>query len=161
MKPINAQTRTVIGVVGLPINKKGQMLLTQRQAPKRKFWDGKWQLPGGEIEFGETPEQALAREMHEELGVSVRIMLSNPIVKSIVYEKGKHMDLDTDVHLTLLCYLVDIGDQKIFLENDPEKETKGYRWFYSKEVYDLDCLPLTREFVEEADKLAKIHKLVK
>ncbi len=157
---MGSKTKT-IGVVGLPINQKGQMLLTQRQAPHRKFWDNKWQLPGGEVEFGETPEQALSREMQEELGVSTRILLPHPIVKSIVYEKGKHMDLDTDVHLTLLCYLVDIGDQKVSLDNDPEKETKAYRWFDPKEVPNLACLPLAKEFVEEATRLAKIHKLIK
>jgi len=150
-----------IGVVGLAVHKNGKVLLTLRSAPHRKFWDNKWQLPGGEIEFGETPEQALAREMQEELGVSVRILLPHPIAKSVVYEKGKHIDLDVDVHIILLCYLVDIGEQKISLENDPEKETKGYHWFYPKEVHDLECLPLTKEFVEDADKLIKIHKLVK
>ena len=150
----------IIGVLGLPINNKGQMLLTQRQAPKRKFWDGKWQLAGGEIEFGETPEQALAREMLEELGVSSRILFPYPIVKSIVYEKGRHIDLDTDVHLTLLCFLVDIGNQKPTLDNDPEKETADFRWFFPEEIHKLPCLPLTTDFVDEAQKLMKKHKLL-
>ncbi|OGY18674.1 MAG: hypothetical protein A2900_02540 [Candidatus Chisholmbacteria bacterium RIFCSPLOWO2_01_FULL_50_28] len=151
----------IVGALGLPINEKGQMLLTQRQAPKRKFWDGKWQLAGGEIEFGETPEQALAREMQEELSVSARILFPYPIVKSVVYEKGRHIDLNTDVHLTLLCFLVDIGNQTISLDNDPEKETGGFRWFYPEEIYKLECLPLTTDFVSEAQKLIKQNKLVK
>jgi len=155
-----SQTK-ITGVLALPINRKGQLLLTQRRAPGRKFWDGKWQLAGGEIEFGESPEQALEREMHEELGVSAKILFPYPIVRSIVYKKGKHIDLDVDIHLTLLCYLVDIGNQKITLDNDPEQETKAFRWFYPKEIQKLKCLPLTDDFVVEAQKLINHSKLVK
>lgn len=157
----NDSRRKITGVLGLPINKKGQVLLTLRNAPNSKFWHKKWQIAGGEIEFGETPEQALAREMYEELGVSVRILHSYPAAKTIVYEKGSNIDFDEDVHLTLLCYLVDIGHQKISLENDPEKETKDYKWFYPKQVHDIRCLPLTKEFVQEAIEIIKSNKLLK
>jgi 8-oxo-dGTP pyrophosphatase MutT (NUDIX family) len=154
-----SQTK-ITGVLALPINRKGQLLLTQRRAPGRKFWDGKWQLAGGEIEFGESPEQALAREMHEELGVSAKILFPYPIVRSIVYKKGKHIDLDIDVHLTLLCYLVDIGNQKITLDNDPEKETAAFHWWFPREIKKLKVLPLTDKFIKEAGKIMKSHKLL-
>ena len=154
-----SQTK-ITGVLALPINRKGQLLLTQRRAPGRKFWDGKWQLPGGEVEFGESPEQALAREMREELGVTVKILFPYPIVRSIVYKKGKHIDLDVDVHLTLLCYLVDVGYQTILLDNDPEQETKAFRWWYPEEVKKLKSLPLTDEFIEAAGMIIKSHKLL-
>lgn len=147
-------------MLALPINRKGQLLLTQRRAPGRKFWDGKWQLAGGEIEFGESPEQALTREMREELGVTAKILFPYPIVRSIVYKKGKHIDLNVDVHLTLLCYLVDIGNQKISLDNDPEKETSAFHWWYPQEVKKLKVLPLTDEFIEAADKIIKSNKLL-
>lgn len=156
-----SESRTKItGVLALPINRKGQMLLTQRRAPGKKFWDGKWQLPGGEIEFGETPQQALARELDEELGVFATILFPYPIVRSIVYNKGKHIDLDLDVHLTLLCYLVDIGNQKITLDNDPEHETAAYHWWYPQEAKKLNSLPLTDEFIEEAGRIMKSYKLL-
>lgn len=158
--PKDRNRRSITGVLGIPINKKGQMLLTQRRAPGRKFWDGMWQLPGGEIEFGETPQQALSRELYEELGVSTIILFPYPIVRSIVYKKGKHIDLDIDVHLTLLCYLVDIGTQKITLDNDPEQETAAFHWWYPQEVKKLNALPLTDEFIEEAGSIIKSHKLL-
>lgn len=152
--------KSITGVLALPVNRKGQMLLTQRRAPGKKFWDGKWQLPGGEVEFGETPEKALAREMQEELGVSAKILFPHPIVRSIVYKKGKHIDFPIDVHLTLLCYVVDIGKQSITLANDPEEETEAYSWWYPRQIKKLNTLPLTDEFIEAVKEIIRTNKLL-
>lgn len=55
--------------VGLLTRHDGQILLNQR--PQGKPWAGWWELPGGKLEPGETPRQALDRELHEELGIQV------------------------------------------------------------------------------------------
>lgn len=52
------------------IDKQGNLLLAQR--PEGKSMAGVWELPGGKIEPGETPEKALVRELDEELGISVK-----------------------------------------------------------------------------------------
>ncbi|MBV1867625.1 MAG: 8-oxo-dGTP diphosphatase MutT [Marinosulfonomonas sp.] len=49
------------------IDKDGRVLLAQR--PEGKSMAGLWEFPGGKIEPGETPEAALIRELHEELGI--------------------------------------------------------------------------------------------
>jgi 8-oxo-dGTP diphosphatase len=56
--------------VGILVRPDGQFLLTTR--PPGKSYAGHWEFPGGKFEAGETVEDALARELHEELGVHVQ-----------------------------------------------------------------------------------------
>jgi 8-oxo-dGTP diphosphatase len=55
--------------VGVLIDAEGRFLLTSR--PQGKVYAGYWEFPGGKLEAGETVEQALRRELHEELGISI------------------------------------------------------------------------------------------
>ena len=55
--------------VGVLLDENGQFLLTTR--PEGKAYAGHWEFPGGKMEAGETIEQALARELHEELGIQI------------------------------------------------------------------------------------------
>lgn len=55
--------------VGVLINPEGQFLLTSR--PEGKVYAGYWEFPGGKIETGETVDQALRRELQEELGIVI------------------------------------------------------------------------------------------
>jgi 8-oxo-dGTP diphosphatase len=62
--------RPVVDVaVGVLIAADGTFLLTSR--PPGKFYAGYWEFPGGKLEAGETVEQALRRELHEEIGVTI------------------------------------------------------------------------------------------
>jgi 8-oxo-dGTP diphosphatase len=56
--------------VGVLLQADGQFLLTTR--PAGKVYAGHWEFPGGKLEAGETVLQALTRELHEELGITVR-----------------------------------------------------------------------------------------
>ena len=55
--------------VGVLIDGEGRFLLTSR--PEGKVYAGYWEFPGGKLEAGESVEQALKRELHEELGITV------------------------------------------------------------------------------------------
>jgi 8-oxo-dGTP diphosphatase len=55
--------------VGVLIDRKGRFLLTSR--PEGKVYSGYWEFPGGKLEQGENVEQALRRELHEELGITI------------------------------------------------------------------------------------------
>ena len=55
--------------VGVLIDAEGRFLLTSR--PAGKVYAGHWEFPGGKVEPGESVEQALRRELHEELGITI------------------------------------------------------------------------------------------
>ena len=69
-----AETRTPVDVaVGVLIDAAGRFLLTSR--PAGKVYAGYWEFPGGKLEAGESVEQALRRELHEELGIEIGAVL--------------------------------------------------------------------------------------
>jgi 8-oxo-dGTP diphosphatase len=61
----------MIRVVAGIIEQHDRVLICQR--PMHKIFGGKWEFPGGKMRLSETPRQALARELHEELGITARI----------------------------------------------------------------------------------------
>jgi len=67
---VSAPERVPVDVaVGVLINPDGEFLLTSR--PHGKVYAGYWEFPGGKLEAGESVEQALRRELHEELGIEI------------------------------------------------------------------------------------------
>ncbi len=65
-----AQARTPVDVaVGVLMDAQGRFLLTSR--PEGKVYAGYWEFPGGKLEAGETVEQALRRELQEEIGITI------------------------------------------------------------------------------------------
>lgn len=145
--------RIVVAALGLPVSSDGKkVLLTQRHAPGNPAWHHKWQLAGGAVDFGETMEDAVVREVYEELHVHAKIIHPHPIVKtSIWYANESDEKMDTQV--ILIAYLVSIGDQVPDLSHDPDWETAAYGWYSLDEAKLLDCLPLTLSAVEEAFEL--------
>ena len=87
-------TRVLLVVAVALINPQGRILLAQR--PEGKAMAGLWEFPGGKLEPGERPEAALARELDEELGLSVNPKDLKPInFASHAYE---------DFHLLMPLY---------------------------------------------------------
>lgn len=64
-----ADRKTVDVAVGVLIKPNGDFLLTSR--PPGKVYQGYWEFPGGKLELGETVEQALRRELQEEIGITI------------------------------------------------------------------------------------------
>ena len=62
--PLTKFTEVVVGVI---VDEKGRYLMAQR--PQGKVYAGYWEFPGGKVELGESHEQALVRELREELGI--------------------------------------------------------------------------------------------
>jgi 8-oxo-dGTP diphosphatase len=64
-----ANRKVVEVAVGVLIRADGQFLLTSR--PPGKVYEGCWEFPGGKLEAGESVEDALRRELHEEIGITI------------------------------------------------------------------------------------------
>ena len=144
-------------VLGLPIRGDGKVLLSQRYNPERPTIHNKWQVIGGGMEFGETPEQTLAREFEEEIKCSVRILSSRPMVRTNVWDTTQS-DPPELHHITLIVYLVDIGDQTPDAEADEETGEVG--WFTFEEALSLESLPQTKEFLLQAQEIIANEKIV-
>ena len=63
--------RTQIVVAAMIADGDGRVLIAER--PEGKFMAGWWEFPGGKLEFGESPEEGLAREVREELGMEIEV----------------------------------------------------------------------------------------
>ena len=152
--------RTIVGILGLPVNKKKQVLLTKRHAPGNKNWHNKWQIAGGALDYGEITEDCLIREMWEELRVKPKILYPHPIVKTRVWYSAEDKN-KMDAHIVLLTYIVDIGDQEPDLTQDPDWETSDWGWFTHSKALDLDSLPLTLDIVKEAYSIIDQNGIIK
>lgn len=113
-----------IEVVAAVIVRDGKILAAQRGYGK---WKGYWEFPGGKIEPGETPPQALAREIREELAIGITI---DRLLDTVEYDYP-------DFHLTMHCYIC-----HIFPEADPQQlEHLALRWLAARDLPQLRWLP--------------------
>lgn len=71
------------------INSKGEILLCKRSMKARNE-KGKWEAPGGQVHFGETREQAIKREIKEELGVDIEIVSVLNVADEILEKDKQH-----------------------------------------------------------------------
>ena len=69
MSSQSSQPKIILVVAAALLDADNRVLLAQR--PEGKSLAGLWEFPGGKIEAGETPEAALIRELHEELGIDI------------------------------------------------------------------------------------------
>jgi 8-oxo-dGTP diphosphatase len=126
----------------------GEVLLSYRRAPGVKGLDNKWELPGGKIEFGETPEQALVREIREEIGLDIRPLRLLPYLHTNVWEYEHVVQ-----QVVLASYECELKEGSELHVSDE------VRWFDVKEIDFDTTLPGTRDFISLALKNDWFDKL--
>ena len=120
-----------IEVVAAIIHQNGKILATQRGYGDFK---GMWEFPGGKMEAGETEEDAIVREIREELNVEISVERKVCTVK---------YDYPT-FHLVMHCFWCSIGSGELEL-----KEHQSARWLEPSEWESVDWLPADIEVVEQ------------
>ena len=95
---------------------------------------GKWELPGGKLEAGETSQQALIREIQEELDVKIEV---GELIDTIEYDYPTF-------HLSMDCFRCVVVDGEIIL-----KEAEAARWLDKDELYSVDWLPADIALIEK------------
>jgi 8-oxo-dGTP diphosphatase len=141
MPDVPGKAHKSITVVCACIMREGgqQILLSMRTAPGVPGLDGKWELPGGKIEFGETPEQAIVREIREELGIRIVPRRLLPYLHTNRWEYEQAVQ-----HVILACYECEMEDEGSYTDRGDAG------WFHINQIDFNATLPGTREFVSLA-----------
>ena len=115
---------------------EGRIFATQRGYGE---WEGWWEFPGGKMEAGESPEEALRREIWEEL--ETRIVIER-LVTSVEWDYPKF-------HHTIHCYWCHVESGSLTL-----KEHEAARWLATDELESVKWLPADLQILE---KIRKLH----
>jgi 8-oxo-dGTP diphosphatase len=126
-----------VGVGAAIFDGEGRLFITKR-GPKAKNERGKWEVPGGGVDFGETFEQAIKREMKEENDIEIEVIELLGIYDHIIPDEGQHW-----VSPTYICRIV-AGEPKIL---EPDKCAE-IGWFTIEEAEQLPLSIITRHDIE-------------
>lgn len=118
-----------IEVVAAVMRKGDKVFATQRGYGEFKDW---WEFPGGKIEAGESPEEALVREIEEELDV---IICVDKLLKTVEWDYP-------DFHLKMHCFMCTPLSGTIYL-----KEHETSRWLSSEDLHSVRWLPADEELL--------------
>ena len=127
--------KTIEVVAAIIHDSDGRIFATQRGYGDMK--DG-WEFPGGKVESDESPEDALKREILEELETKIVV---ERLVTSVEYDYPKF-------HLKMHCFICSIESGSLTL-----KEHEAARWLQLSEIYSVDWLPADKIVVDEIARL--------
>ena len=120
-----------IEVVAAIIRKGDKIFATQRGYGDWQDW---WEFPGGKMETGETPEEALKREIREELSAEISV---GELLTSVEYDYPAF-------HLTMHCFLCTLVGDALYLN-----EHEAARWLSPDELDSVKWLPADEIVIEK------------
>ena len=112
-----------IEVVAAIIQDGDRYFATQRGYGDYKEW---WEFPGGKVEAGETPEEALVREIQEELDTTIKV---ERFLTTVDWDYPKF-------HLTMHCYLCTVAEGDLTL-----REHEAAKWLTMDDIDSVNWLP--------------------
>ena len=117
-------------VAAVIFDEQGRIFATQRGYGEWKDW---WEFPGGKMEAGETPQQALKREIREELDAEIEVV---ELLRTIDYDYPAF-------HLTMHCFKCKLAGSHVTL-----LEHEAAKWLSLDELDCVKWLPADREVVD-------------
>ena len=127
------KTIRVVAAVIKAVKEDGRMMIFATQRGYGEFKGG-WEFPGGKIEEGETPEQALAREIQEELDTEIRV---GDLIDTIEYDYPTF-------HLSMDCFWAEVVSGNLEL-----KEAEAAKWLTKEELDSVEWLPADITLIEK------------
>ena len=122
---INMKTLRVVAAVIKAIDENGEPIIFATQRGYGEFKGG-WEFPGGKIEAGETPQEALKREIMEELDTEISV---GELIETIEYDYPTF-------HLSMDCFWCEIVKGDLVL-----KEHEAAKWLKKEQLDDVEWLP--------------------
>ncbi len=126
--------RVAAAVICDSIDEKNRIFATARGYGDFK---GGWEFPGGKIEEGETPQEALVREIKEELEAEIAV---GDLIDTVEYDYP-------NFHLSMDCFWAEVKDGKLIL-----KEHEAAKWLTKAELDDVDWLPADITLIDQLKK---------
>lgn len=127
------KTVRVVAAIMKAENEKGEPIIFATQRGYGEFKDG-WEFPGGKIEEGETPQEALKREIREELETEITV---GELLDTIEYDYPAF-------HLSMDCFWAEILSGDLIL-----KEHEAARWLTKEELDSVEWLPADISLIDK------------
>ena len=127
------KTTRVVAAVIKAVNKDGEPIIFATQRGYGALKDG-WEFPGGKIEVGETPQEALKREIMEELDTEIEV---GELIDTIEYDYP-------EFHLSMNCFWCEVINGDLVL-----KEHEAAKWLTMAQLNDVEWLPADITLIEK------------
>lgn len=127
------KTIRVVAAVIRAVNNENKPVIFATQRGYGEFKGG-WEFPGGKIESGETPQQALKREIMEELDTEIAV---GELIDTIEYDYP-------DFHLSMDCFWCEVIHGELIL-----KEAEDAKWLTKEHLADVKWLPADVTLIEK------------